>query len=358
MAAYNRVTPILQRDKINPEDYKFRLPRERLARYPSVPADSAQLMVVEKSSGRIEFREFSDLPEYLEQGDVMVVNNTRVFPAHYTTVKEETGDTIHVMLLRELGERTWEILVHPPRKIRIGNTLRFSEALSGDIVDNTISSGRVIQFHTQDLTLIESLSQIGGMLLPPYLNRAPEPDDAGRLQSVFAEKIGSIAAPSAGLHFTEALVETLKAQGVRIAPVTVHLGRDHFDPVTQSTISKYTMQAEQFTIPPESGEVMNSAKQRGNNVIAVGASVARALESSQYNGQSVIPQEGWTDLFIFPPRKMTFATGMVSNFHLSQSKTMMLQSTIVPLKELQVMYNQALQAEYKFGIFGDAMLII
>jgi len=315
-------------------------------------------MVIEVESGATAHTTFRSLPDYLNPGDVLVVNDTRVFPASFKTVKEETGDRIDVLIVRNLNDKAWEVMVHPPRKVRIGNTLEFSDYLTCDVIDNTISSGRVIQFHRSDPDILATFFQIGQVLLPPYLGREPEPVDRERMQSVFAEKPGSISTPSAGLHFSESLVDDLKSRGILIVNITLHLLQGHFEPIHVNEISKYNMQSEQFQITPESCKVINQAKQRGRRIISVGASVTRALESSHFNGETCLAQEGWTDLFIYPPYRPGITDGVISNFNLPQSKTMMLQSAFLSAEDIREVYHTALRENYRFGVFGDAALFI
>jgi len=350
--------PLLQRDKVHSEDFQFHLPKDLIAQYPQDDSAASRLLVIDKGSGEIEHTKFNNLPEYFRSNDMIVVNNTRVFPARFRTIKEETGDEIDVMLLRRLDGFTWEVTVKPPRKVRIGNTLRFSNHLSCDIIDNTVSSGRVVQFSGNGQAVIQSLEQIGRMPLPPYINREPEPADADRYQTLFAKEHGSIAAPSALLHFSNALIKELQESGVSIGEITLHLGQGHFEPITVSEISKYTMQSEHLLIREETADQINSVRRNGGRVIAGSASVVRALESSWYEAYGVIPQEDWTDLFLFPPTVLNSVDGLISNFHLPQSKTMMLQSTLLSPQKLMDIYRIALKEEYKFGAFGDSLMIV
>jgi len=350
--------PLLQRDKVHSEDFQFQLPEELIAQYPPSDPAVSRLLVIDKASGEMEHTNFQSLPEYLNTGDMIVVNDTKVFPARFRTIKEETGDEINVMLLRRLDGFTWEVTVKPPRKVRIGNTLRFSNHLSCDIIDNTVSSGRVVQFSGNGKAVIDSLEHIGHMPLPPYIQREPEPADSDRYQTLFAERNGSIAAPSALLHFSNVLLKKLHDVGVAFEAITLHLGQGHFEPITVSEISKYTMQSEHVIVQEKTAEKINFVRNSGGRVIAGGASVVRALESSWYDVYGVIPKEDWTDLFIFPPATLNSVDGLISNFHLPQSKTMMLQSTLLSPQKLMDIYQIALKREYKFGAFGDSLLIV
>ena len=358
MTAFNQVDPILQSDKVHPEDFEFELPEEKIAQYPAEPRDSAKMLVLDRRKGDAVETVFSDLTEYLGEGDVLVVNNTRVFPAKFQAVKVDNGDPIDIFLIRELNPTTWEAIVDPARKVRIGNSIRFSDEVECDVIDNTVSSGRVLRFIGDGDVIRERLSEIGHAPLPPYITRKVEEEDKERYQTVYAKEKGSVVAPSAGLHLTESLLKKLESQGVEIVEITLHLGLEAYKPITISDLSKYNMQGERFHINPEAVQRLNAAKKRGNRIIAVGASTVRALESTQYQGEIVVQQENWTDLFVYPPYHFQMIDGLITNFQQPRSATIILQRAFYYKKGLLDIYNKAIQGNYRFLSFGDAMLII
>ena len=358
MASYNHVDPILQSDKVRPDDFNYELPKERIAEYPAEPRDSAKLMVVNREDGSIEHRVFLELPDLLEPGDVIVLNNTKVFPAKFRATKEDSGDPIQVFLLRELNMNTWEILVDPPRKVRVGNTLIFSDNIQCDVIDNTVSSGRVVQFHGDGEEVKIELEKIGMAPLPPYVDRATEPKDKEIYQTIFAQRQGSVVAPSAGLHFTDSVLKKLKKNGINVAYVTLHLGLDSYQPITISDLSSFDMQTEQFIISEESAKLINKAKNSDNRIVAVGATVVRALESSHFEGEKVVPNDNWTDLFVFPPFHFQIVDTLISNFHQPQSATMVLQSSFYNRDGLMEAYKSALDNDYRFLGLGDSMVML
>ncbi len=358
MPSYSNINPIFQSEKVKPDDFEYDLPDSRIAEYPAEPRDSARLMVINKDAGYREHKNFADITDYLEEGDVLVLNNTQVFPAKFTAYKDDTNDPIHVFLLRELGEYIWEVSVDPARKVRIGNSLIFGENLKCDVIDNTVSSGRVISFHKNGSDLQQTLGQLGEAPLPPYIHRRAEPKDKVTYQTVYAASRGSVVAPSAGLHFTETLLEALEAKGVRIVKITLHLGVHPYEPITISDLSKFSLNAEYFNISKEAASVINSARNAGERVIAVGASTMRALETSQFEGKKIVPREGWTDLFIYPPFHFHIADGLITNFHQPLSATMILQSAFYHYEGLMESYHEALSKDYRFLSYGDAMMML
>lgn len=358
MATLNHVEPILQENKVHADDFVFDIPNKRLAEYPADPRDTSRLMVLNRQTNEIDHRIFQEITDYFEPGDILVVNNAQVLPARFHTRKEETGDDIDVFLLRELSKNIWEIAVHPPRKVRIGNTLIFSENVQGDVIDNTVSSGRVVKFYDDEHGVNEVLNEIGQMPLPPYIKRKPEPIDRERYQTVFAKSPGAVAAPSAGLHFTEKLLDRLREKGVEIVEITLHQGLDFYDSITVSEVSKHNTQSEHYIITQEAARTINKAQLRGGKIIAAGSSAVRALESSQFEGEQVVPRESWTDLFIYPPFHFTMVDGLITNFHHPQSKTLILQSAFHSVSTILNAMEEAKKKEYRLGSFGDAMLII
>lgn len=355
---FNQVDPILQSDKVHPDDFEFELPEEKIAQYPVDPRDSSKVVVLPRTGEDAQETVFTDLTEYLESGDVLVVNNTRVFPAKFDAIKVDNGDPIDIFLIRELNPNTWEAMVDPARKVRIGNSIRFDDVIECDVIDNTVSSGRVLRFEGDGTEIREKLAEIGKAPLPPYINREAEPEDKERYQTVYAKESGSVVAPSAGLHFTDSLLGKLEDMGVDIVEISLHLGMDAYEPITISDLSKYDMQGERFEINPDAVGCLNKAKRSGHRIIAVGASTVRALESTQYQGEIIVQQENWTDLFVYPPYNFQMVDGLITNFQQPRSATMILQSAFYYKDGLLKTYQRALENDYKFLGFGDAMLII
>ncbi|MCF7805909.1 MAG: tRNA preQ1(34) S-adenosylmethionine ribosyltransferase-isomerase QueA [Candidatus Marinimicrobia bacterium] len=356
--AFNQVDPILQSDKVHPDDFEFELPEDKIAKYPADPRDSAQMMVLHRTGESPDETVFTDVTEYLEKGDVLVVNNTRVFPARFDAIKVDNGDPIDIFLIRELNPTTWEAMVDPARKVRIGNSIRFGDSIECDVIDNTVSSGRVLRFQGDGEEIRRELEKIGKAPLPPYIDRESEEEDKERYQTVYAKEPGSVVAPSAGLHFTESLLDKLRDKGIEIVEITLHLGLEAYEPITISDLSKYDMQGERFEIQPGAIDRLNKAKKSGNRVVAVGASTVRALESNQYQGEIIVQKENWTDLFIYPPYDFQIVDGLITNFQQSRSATMILQSAFYYKDGLLDAYQHAMEKDYKFLSFGDAMLII
>ena len=356
MVSFNRVDPILQEHKTRIDDLDYEFREDLIAEYPVEPRHNSRMLVINRESKQTEHRQFSDLKEFLEAGDVLVVNNTRVFPAILQATKEDTGDPIEVFLIRELDRHLWDVRVSPPRKVRIGNSLTFQNRISCDVIDNTVNGGRVVKFYENGRSLRSSLEDLGMMPLPPYIKRDPAPEDQRHYQTIFAEKSGSVAPPSAGLHFTEEVIEELEVKGVKVVPVTLHIGLGAYDHIEVTEVAKHSMHAEKYSISPETAETINTAHENGNMVIAAGSSVVRALETSQFEKQ-VIPKEGWTDLFIYPPFHFRIVDALISNFHEPRSVSLLLQSAFYNVDDLLSAYREATDEEYNFLSFGDGMLL-
>jgi len=353
--------PMLHGNKLRSEDFNYELPQEKVAEYPVEPRDQSRMMVVnrrEDNLEHIEHKKFIDLPEYLHEGDILVVNNTRVYPAILTAVKEDTGDEVQVFLLRELQANIWDVEIDPINKARIGNNLSLGEDLDCEIVDNTAANERVIRFYENRNEVQEALERTGQMPLPPYIQRNPEPEDKQHYQTVFAKVPGAVAAPSAALHFTDSLLESLREKGVETVELTLHLRFDAHYPVTISDLSRYQMQPEYYDIDAETVRKINEVRRKGGRVIAASASVARALESSHFQNQLMEPKQHWTDLFIYPPHRFTIVDGLISNFHQPQSTTLMLQSAFYNTGNMISAYKEARDRDYRFLSFGDSMLLL
>lgn len=344
--------------------YKFNLPPELIAKYPRENRDESKLLVVHRESGKIEHKVFKEIIEYFDNNDTMVFNDTKVFPARLYGNKEKTGAEIEVFLLRELNreQRLWDVLVDPARKIRIGNKLYFGEddILVAEVIDNTTSRGRTLRFlYDGDYDdFKKTLFDLGETPLPKFINRPVEPEDKERFQTIFAKNEGAVAAPTAGMHFSRELLKRLEIKGVDFAYVTLHVGLGNFRSVDVEDLTKHKMDSERIIISDEAVGKVNAAKDRRNNVCAVGTTVMRTLESSVSTTGHLKPYDGWTNKFIFPPYEFSVPNRMISNFHLPYSTLLMMVSAFAGYDRLMDAYKLAIKEKYRFGTYGDAMLIL
>ncbi|MGA0011575.1 MAG: tRNA preQ1(34) S-adenosylmethionine ribosyltransferase-isomerase QueA [Flavobacteriaceae bacterium] len=345
-------------------NFDFNLPKELLAEYPAENRDESRLMVLHRDSGKIEHKMFKDIIDYFDEGDVMVLNNTKVFPARLYGNKEKTGARIEVFLLRELNQeqRLWDVLVDPARKIRIGNKLYFGDddSLVAEVIDNTTSRGRTLRF-LYDGTYTEfrkKLRSLGETPLPKYIKRNVEPEDEERYQTIYAKYEGAVAAPTAGLHFSKHLLKRLEIKGINFAEITLHVGLGTFNPVEVEDLSKHKMDSEEMLIDAKAVEIVNSAKKERKNVCAIGTTVMRSLESSVSSNGMLNEFEGWTNKFIFPPYDFSIANCMVTNFHLPKSTLLMMISAFADHDMIIHAYNEAVKEKYRFYSYGDAMMIL
>ena len=345
-------------------NFDFNLPKELLAEYPAENRDESRLMVLHRDSGKIEHKMFKDIIDYFDEGDVMVLNNTKVFPARLYGNKEKTGARIEVFLLRELNQeqRLWDVLVDPARKIRIGNKLYFGEddSLVAEVIDNTTSRGRTLRF-LYDGTYTEfrkKLRSLGETPLPKYIKRDVEPEDEERYQTIYAKFEGAVAAPTAGLHFSKHLLKRLEIKGIDFAEITLHVGLGTFNPVEVEDLSKHKMDSEEMLIDAKAVEIVNNAKKERKNVCAIGTTVMRSLESSVSSNGMLNEFEGWTNKFIFPPYDFSIANCMVTNFHLPKSTLLMMISAFADHDMIIHAYNEAVKEKYRFYSYGDAMMIL
>lgn len=344
-------------------DFEFEYPRSLIARYPVEPRDQSRLMVLDRSRGTIEHRVFTEVVEFFEPGDALVVNNTKVFPARLFGNKEKTGARIEVFLLRELNaeSRLWDVIVDPARKIRIGNKLYFDNGLVAEVIDNTTSRGRTIRFvfDGENEDLYRQIDEIGETPIPPYLKRDVEPEDRMRYQTIFAEERGAVAAPTAGLHFTPAVMRALEKKGVVTAPVTLHVGLGTFRPVEVEDLTKHRMDSEFYDVSSETADTVNRAlASTRNSVTAVGTTVVRAIESSLNASHQLKAHRGWTDKFIYPPYDFRITERLLTNFHMPRSTLLMLVSAFAGYDFVMEAYREAIREEYRLFSFGDAMLIL
>ena len=347
--------------------FNFDLPESAIAEYPTEQRDESRLMVVHRESGKIEHRVFKDLLEYFDDGDAMIFNNTKVFPARLYGRKEKTGAKIEVFLLRELNNevRLWDVLVDPARKIRVGNKLYFSDdndndVLIAEVVDNTTSRGRTIRFlyDGTDEEFQNELNILGNTPLPKYIKRNSEEIDRERYQTIYAKEMGAVAAPTAGLHFSRELMKRLEIKGIDFAELTLHVGLGTFRSIDVEDLSKHKMDAEYFRITQEASDKVNRALKERKQVCAVGTTSMRSIESAVSADNILKPAEGWTNKFIYPPYEFSIATSMVTNFHLPKSSLFIMICAFGGYDLMMDAYKQAIKEKYRFFSYGDAMLIL
>jgi len=344
--------------------FKYVLPEELVALHPCDNRDESRLLVLDRKTGNIEHRMFKDIKDYFDDGDVFVFNNTKVFPARLYGNKEKTGARIEVFLLRELNkdQRLWDVLVDPARKIRIGNKLYFGpdDSLVAEVIDNTTSRGRTLRFLFDGSydEFKKTLYQLGETPLPKFIKRPVEENDEARYQTIFAKHEGAVAAPTAGMHFSRELMKRLEIIGVQFAFVTLHVGLGNFRHVDVEDLTKHKMDSEQIVISDDAVEMVNNAKLNRKNVCAVGTTVLRTLESSVTTNQMLKPYDGWTNKFIFPPYDVQVPTRLVSNFHLPFTTLLMMVAAFGGYDTVMNAYKTAIKEKYRFGTYGDAMLIL
>ncbi len=343
--------------------FKFTLPSKLIASHPVENREESRLMVVHKSTGQIEHKTFKDLVNYLGEGDVLVLNDTKIFPAKLYGSKEKTGAQIEVFLLRELesGKHLWDTLVEPARKIRVGNKLYFGDGeLVAEVLDNTTSRGRTLRFlfyGTQE-EFYEIVDHLGMVPLPNQLKRKPEPADKERFQTVYAQNIGAVVPPAAGLHFSTHLLKRLELQGVDIASVTLHIGLNSTKIIDVEDLTKYKIGSEYFRIPEETVSIVNRALETRKRVCAVGASTVKALETSVSVAGRLKPAQDWTNKLIFPSYDFKICTALITNFHLPESLPLVSTAAFGGYELMMEAYQVAIQEKYRFFVYGDAMLIL
>lgn len=344
--------------------FQFKLPPELLAEHPSKNRDESRLMIVDRKKGKIEHKKFKDILKYFNEGDTMILNNTKVFPARMYGNKEKTGAKIEVFLLRELNRESllWDVLVDPARKIRIGNKLYFGEddSLVAEVIDNTTSRGRTLRFlfdgsYEEFKNIITNL---GETPLPKYIKREVEKSDAERYQTVFAKNEGAVAAPTAGLHFSRELLKRLELKGVNFAELTLHVGLGTFRSVEVEDLTKHKMDSEQLIIPELCAQIVNKTIDEKKKVCAIGTTAMRGIETSVSTEGKLKPFDGWTNKFIFPPYDFSVANCMVTNFHMPMSTLLMMVCAFGGYDLIMQAYQEAIKEEYKFYSYGDAMLIL
>ncbi len=337
-------------------DFDYHLPDELIAQEPLEPRDASKLMVLDRGQNKIDHKKFRDLLDYLKAGDTLVLNNTRVIPARLYGFKEDTGAKVEIVLLSRHTTTRWEALVKPGKKIRPGTKIIFGDGkLKATAIESTEVGGRILDFEYQGV-FEEVLDELGEMPLPPYITK--ELEDKNRYQTVYAKTEGSAAAPTAGLHFTEELLEQIKGIGVNVVYVMLHVGLGTFRPVKVENIEEHKMHAEYFEIDAKTAQVINETKSRGGKVIAVGTTSIRTLETAATEDGTVNECSGWTDIFIYPGYKFKVVDRIITNFHLPKSTLLMLISAFYDRDEIMKAYNVAVEEKYRFFSFGDAMLIL
>lgn len=345
-------------------DFKFEVPKKLISLYPSENRDESRLMVVHRATGKIEHRVFKDVIEYFTEGDVFVTNNTKVFPARLYGNKEKTGAKIEVFLLRELNQelRLWDVLVDPARKIRVGNKLYFGDSdLVAEVIDNTTSRGRTIRFlfDGTDEEFYKTIDTLGETpILKEFIERDVEASDRDRYQTIYAEHVGAVAAPTAGLHFTKHLLKRLEIKGVSVTPITLHIGLGTFRQVDVEDLTKHKMDSENYDIPQQTVELVNKALDNKKMVVSVGTTALKTIESSVTANGRLKASSGWTDRFIIPPYEFKIANSLITNFHLPESTLLMTTSAFGGYDLIMKAYQEAIKEKYKFFSYGDAMLIL
>ena len=350
--------------KMKLSDFTYELPEKLVAEYPNKNRDESKLMVIDRKDYSIQHRQFKDMIEYFDEDDVVVLNNTKVFPARLYGNKEKTGARIEVFLLRELNaeQRLWDVLVDPARKIRIGNKLYFGndDKLVAEVIDNTTSRGRTLRFLCdvgyEDFRKL--LIDLGETPLPKYINREVEPEDKERYQTIYAKHEGAVAAPTAGLHFSKHLLKRLEIKGIDLAELTLHVGLGTFSPVEVEDLSKHKMDSEELIIDALAVSKINEAKAKKRKICAVGTTVMRGLESSVSSSGLLNVYRGWTHKFIFPPYDFSIANSMITNFHTPKSTLLMMVSAFADPDFIKHAYKVAIKEKYNFYSYGDAMLVI
>ncbi len=342
-------------NNIKTSDFYYDLPMELIAQIPIKDRDYSRLLVLDKETGEIEHKHFYDVLQYLKSGDCIVINDTKVLPARLYGVRRDTNAVIEILLLKRVDDKKWETLVKPGKKARIGAEIVFKEnLLSGKIIEVLDDGNRIIEFQYEGI-FEEILDQLGEMPLPPYIHEKLE--DKNRYQTIYAKNPGSAAAPTAGLHFNDDLLEKIEAKGVNIARLTLHVGLGTFRPVKAEYIAQHNMHSEYYELEQNEADKINNAKQRGSRVIAVGTTSTRTLETIGDANGFVNAQKGWTDIFIYPGYKFKVVDSLITNFHLPESTLIMLVSAMAGKEKIMNAYNIAIKEKYRFFSFGDAMFI-
>lgn len=339
-------------------EFEMEIPEKLIAQEPLKKREECRLMVLNREDESIEHLQFKDCAEFFNKGDVLVMNNTRVYPARLYAYKDKSEAKVEVFLLRELANDLWEAMVKPARKVRIGNKLWFSKKISCDVIDNTVSGGRVLRFEYDEESIYPFIEKAGHSPLPPYIDRDSVPDDKKYYQTVYASERGSVAAPTAGTHFSKALLNKLEKKGVNPAYLTLHIGLGTFRPIMVEDLTRHQMDSEYFSVPQETAELINKGRAKKKKIIAVGTSTVRTLETVVVSGFSITARRGWTDKFIYRPYDFKMCDILLTNLHQPQSTLMMLVAAFADKKFVLRAYKEAIKKKYRFYSYGDAMMII
>ena len=339
-------------------EFEMEIPEKRIAQHPSKNREACKMMVLNPKDKSIQHKKFKDIGEFMEKGDVLVMNNTMVYPARIYAWKEKSESKVEVFLLRELENDLWEAMVRPARKVRIGNKLIFGDGIECDVIDNTISGGRVLRFEYDVPTIYPFIDEHGLSPLPPYIKRKPTDKDKEMYQTVYATERGSVAAPTAGLHFSKELLKDIKSRGIKTAFITLHIGLGTFRPIMVEDLTRHQMDSEYYHVPEKTANIINLAKSKKQKVIAVGTSTVRTLETITVAGFEINKTEGWTDNFIYPPYKFKMVNKLITNFHQPKSTLMMMVAAMTKKDFLLEAYQEAIDKKYRFYSYGDAMMVI
>lgn len=341
---------------MNVEEFDYDLPESLIAQTPLKDRDQSRLLVLGRNSGNIEHKHFKDVINYLETGDTLVLNDTRVMPARLFGLKEETGAKVEMLMLTRIENNDWEVLLKPAKRIKVGNKLSFGEGkIIAECIEELDQGGRIMRLHYEGI-LEERLNELGEMPLPPYIKERL--DDPDRYQTVYAKESGSAAAPTAGLHFTDKLLDEIRAKGINIAFITLHVGLGTFRPVSVEDINDHEMHSEYYQMTQETANLLNQTKKEGHRIISVGTTSTRTLETIRRDYNEFVAVSGWTDIFIYPGFTYKAIDGLITNFHLPKSTLVMLVSAFSSRENILNAYKEAVKLEYRFFSFGDAMLII
>ncbi|MCH4476820.1 tRNA preQ1(34) S-adenosylmethionine ribosyltransferase-isomerase QueA [Staphylococcus haemolyticus] len=341
---------------MNVEEFDYDLPESLIAQTPLKDRDQSRLLVLGRHSGNIEHKHFKDVIDYLETGDTLVLNDTRVMPARLFGLKEETGAKVEMLMLTRIENNDWEVLLKPAKRIKVGNKLSFGEGkIIAECIEELDQGGRIMRLHYEGI-LEERLNELGEMPLPPYIKERL--DDPDRYQTVYAKESGSAAAPTAGLHFTDELLHEIRAKGINIAFITLHVGLGTFRPVSVEDINDHEMHSEYYQMSQETADLLNQTKKEGHRIISVGTTSTRTLETIRRDYNEFVAASGWTDIFIYPGFTYKAIDGLITNFHLPKSTLVMLVSAFSSRENILNAYKEAVKLEYRFFSFGDAMLII
>ena len=349
---------IEKKKKYKLSDFRYQLPKKYISQKPKPKRENSKMMVLNREDRTITHKKFVNIVDYFQKNDLLIINDTKVFPARLFATKDRTDAKVEIFLLRELGDRLWEVLVKPARKVRIGNKLILSKDLFCDVIDNTVSGGRVVRFEYGEENFDKILNTIGHPPLPPYIKRDATKKDRERYQTVYAEKRGAVAAPTAGLHFTDKILKQLRKKGVRIHTITLHIGLGTFKPVQVEDLNRHHMDSEYFEVNPDTALAINEAKRKKRRIFAVGTSTVRALETVNVSGFLISPKKGWTNKFIHPPYDFKIVNGLITNFHSPESTLLMLISAFADYDFIKLAYKEAKKKNYGFLSYGDSMLIM